>query len=92
MGIQAHVEIKDLEALGVMVHITSNDVYSRDHDDNEFLDYTLYDAWFWVWGEKYGMHTDSLQKSMWIDVNHWGSNRDRYLPMFKALGVNYIES
>lgn len=92
MGIQAHVKIKDLEARGVKVHVKSTDFYDRDHEGNEFFDYTLYEASFYVWGEKYYMHTDAIQESMWIDVNHWGENRERYIPMFKALGVDYIES
>jgi hypothetical protein len=92
MGIQVHVLVKDLEARGVKVHVKSTDYYDRDHEGNEFLDYTIHEASFFVWGKQYFMHADARKESLWIDVNHWGENRERYIPMFTSLGVNYIES
>jgi hypothetical protein len=92
MGIQAYIKIADLEKLcsQVVLESESFDVYSEDgHWVGMEVHYNTLAKF--ADGEELWFNTYPDKSGVWIDVNHWGNNRSRYLPVLDKYKVPYTE-
>jgi hypothetical protein len=91
MGIQAFISVADLEAACIQV------VHEPEEWDDVDYEGNVSKVVFWQTlavfpdGEQLWFNTTGSKERVWIDVNHWGNNRAKYLPVLDKYKVKYVE-
>ena len=87
MGIQASIKVADIpEGFKVEFdHEEYRDDEGRVDGVNSWATLTAPD------GEEHTFNTSGDLAWLWVDVNHWGSNRAVYLPFLQKHSIPFIE-
>jgi hypothetical protein len=86
MGIQVLIGINGLKEAGCTVDITekytefNDQMFNDSHADVTFPD-----------GTRYAFYVSETLESLWIDFNHWGSNRPKIEPLLIKYNIPYQE-
>lgn len=92
MGIQAYVAISDLEAAGAKVERTYRSIPTWDADGEPDGTFTLREAQVTLpTGKELWFHLCGDDQRVWIDANHWGSNRVSHLAPLEELFIHWDE-
>ena len=87
MGIQAHFDRRDFESAGLILE-DCEEVYVYDDEPSYTAFYTRVT---FPDGHVHVLHRYG-DETLWIDFNHWGSNRPALAPRLHELGIKWRES
>lgn len=92
MGIQATIKTADLLNAGCTVRVDRDVSYYWDDTADMEVEYESF-LTFVVFpcGVECGFHGNAADGSVWIDFNHWGSNRPRLQPLLERHHIPWIE-